>query len=87
VDFVTGDKVYVRKKGFTTAAPTTRLDSQYAGPWKILEVRGHSYVLDVPPYFKGSNLFHADRLRKAPDNPLPQQQCEPEEPEEIDGEP
>jgi hypothetical protein len=87
VDFVTGDKVYVRKKGFTTAAPTTRLDSQYAGPWKILEVKGHSYVLDVPPYFKGSNLFHADRLRKAPDNPLPQQVEEPEEPEEIDGEP
>lgn len=87
VDFVVGDKVYVRKKGFTTAAPTTRLDSQYAGPWKVLEVKGHSFVLDVPSYFKGSNLFHADRLRKAPDNPLPQQRAEPEAPEEIDGEP
>jgi len=87
VDFVTGDKVYVHKKGFTTSAPTTRLDSQYAGPWKILETKGHSYVLEVPPYFKGSNLFHADRLRKAPSDPLPQQTSEPEPPEEIDGEP
>ena len=32
VDFTVGDSVYVSKKGFTTPASTTRLDSQYAGP-------------------------------------------------------
>ena len=87
VDFHVGDSVYVRKRGFTTAAPTTRLDSQYAGPWRIREERGHSFVLETPPWYKGSSLFHADRLRKAADNPLPQQQSDPESSEEINGEP
>lgn len=87
VDFKKDDKVYIRKKGFVTEAPTTRLDSQYAGPWRIKEVKGFSYVLDVPTWFKGSNLFHADRLRKASDDPLPQQVEEPEPPDEIDGQP
>jgi hypothetical protein len=87
VDFTVGDSVYVSKKGFTTPAPTTRLDSQYAGPWTIAAERGHSFVLEVPASFKGKNLFHADRLRKAADDPLPQQVEAPEPPEEINGEP
>jgi hypothetical protein len=32
-------------------------------------------------------LFYADRLRKAANNPLPQQHTEPELPEDINGEP
>ena len=72
VDFGVNDMVFLRKKGFSTTAPTTRLDSQFAGPFKILEERGHNYVLDIPPSFKGKNLFHADRVRKADINPLPQ---------------
>jgi hypothetical protein len=87
VDFGVGDMVYVNKKGFTTEAPTTRLDSANAGPWLILGRKGHSYVLETPSWFKGSSVFHADRLRKAADDPLPQQHVEQEEPEEIDGEP
>ena len=66
-----GDLVFVSKKGFSTEAPTTRLDSQYAGLWEVLEERGFSYVLDLPPWFKGKNLFHADRLVKASEDPLP----------------
>ena len=87
VNFFVGDSVYVSKKGFVTEAPTTRLSSQYAGPWRILEERGHSYVLDTPASFKGKNLFHADRLRKAADDPLPQQVADPEPPDDINGEP
>ena len=34
-----------------------------------------------------NNLFHADRLRKDPNNPLLGQQQEPEKPIEINGEP
>nr|AAX07708.1 retrotransposable element Tf2 protein-like protein [Pyricularia grisea] len=87
VDFGVNDYVFVKKKGFPTTAPTTRLDSQWTGPWQILEERGYSYVLDVPESFKGKNLFHADRLRKAAMDPLPQQKREPPPPEEINGEP
>jgi hypothetical protein len=35
IDFIVGDSVYVSKKGFTTPTLTTRLDSQYTGPWTI----------------------------------------------------
>ena len=87
VDFGVNDYVFVKKKGFPTTAPTTRLDSQWTGPWQILEERGYSYILDVPESFKGKNLFHADRLRKAAMDPLPQQKREPPPPEEINGEP
>src|SRR3981081_394050 len=87
VDFTVGDSVYVSKKGFTTPTPTTCLDSQYAGPWTIAAERGHSFVLDVPSAFKGKNLFHADRLLKAADDPLPQQVEALKPSEEINREP
>lgn len=87
VDFNVGDAVYVSKKGFSTEAPTTKLDSQNAGPWTIVDVKGHSFVLDTPPWYKGSKVFHADRLRKAAQDPMPQQYMEPEPPVEINGEP
>jgi hypothetical protein len=86
VDFTVGDLVYLSKRGFATPAPTTRLDAQHVGPFRILEERGHSYVLDLPPSYKMKNLFHADRLRKAADDPLPQQRQEPPEAEDINGE-
>jgi hypothetical protein len=87
VNFKVHDKVFLRKKGFSTQTPTTRLDSQFVGPFEILEERGHSYVLDLPASYKMPNLFHADRLRKADDDPLPQQVQVPPLPEEINGEP
>jgi hypothetical protein len=87
VDFTVGDAVYVSKKGFSTEAPTTKLDSQNAGPWTIVEEKGHSFILDTPPWYKGSKLFHADRLRKAAQDPLPQQHMAPEPPVKINGEP
>lgn len=67
VDFGKGDLVYVSKKDMRIEAPSTKLDSQWAGPWKIVEERGHSFALDTPPYVKGTKLFHADRLREADD--------------------
>lgn len=87
VDFTVGDSVHVKKKGFSAEAPTTKLDSQWVGPWIIEEERGHSFVLQTPDWHKGSKLFHADRLRKAAMDPLPQQHIEPKPPEEINREP
>lgn len=87
VDFGIGDMVFLRKKGFSTTAPTTRLDSQWVGPFKIQEERGYSYVLDLPVSYTMKNLFHADRLRKAASNPLPQQHQPSPPPEDINGEP
>lgn len=85
-DFKVGDIVFLKKKGFATQSPTTRLDSQWAGPFEILEERGHDYVLKLPDSYQIGNLFHADRLRKAATDPLPQQVASPPPPEEINGE-
>jgi transposase InsO family protein len=87
VDFGVGDKVFVSRQGFATTAPTTRLGPQWAGPYEILEEKGHSFLVDMPDWYKGSTTFHADRLRKAAQNPLPGQKEDPPEAEEIDGAP
>jgi hypothetical protein len=81
------NKVFLKKKGFATQAPTTRLESQWVRLFEILEERGHSFVFNLPSSYKMKNLFYADRLRKAAENPLPQQIQKLLPPEDIDGEP
>ena len=84
-DFTIGDYVYVTRKGWTTDRPSVKLDRQLAGPYKIIGMKGHSYVLELPENMKMSNVFHADRLRKDPHNPLPGQEQPPEDPVEVNG--
>jgi hypothetical protein len=36
-------------------------------------MRGHSYELEFPEGWRGATVYHADRLRKCADNPLPGQ--------------
>ena len=85
-DFDEGDYVYVSKKGWTTDRPSVKLDTQNAGPYKILEKVGHSYRLELPQNLKVHDVLHADRLRKAPMTPMPGQEEEPEPPMEVEGE-
>jgi hypothetical protein len=85
-DFQVGDRVYITRKGWASERPSVKLDYQLAGPYPIIAMKGHSYVVDLPPHMKIGNVFHADRLRRDPQNPLPGQREEPEEPIEINGE-
>jgi hypothetical protein len=87
VDFDVGNLVMVQKKGWRTDRPTTRLDSQSAGPYKILARKGHSFEIDLPTSFKGSHVMHASRLRLFENDPLPGQHIEPPPPEVINSEP
>jgi hypothetical protein len=48
-----------------------------AGPFKILERIGHSYRVELLDSIKVHNVFLADRLRKAADDPLPGQINQP----------
>ena len=85
-DFGVGDHVFITPKGFTTNRPSTKLDQQMYGPYLVTRMKGHSYEVALPPNMQMSNVFHADRLRKA-SPPLPGQ-VEPEEPPIIvNGEP
>lgn len=87
-DFEIGDLVMVQKDhNWRTNRPSDKLDFPMAGPFKILAKAGNSYKLELPPTWKIHNSFPPDRLRKAPSDPLPGQELQPEPPEEIDGEP
>jgi hypothetical protein len=56
-----------------------------AGPFKILERIGHLYWVELPDSIKVYNVFLADRLHKAADDPLPGQINKPPPLIEITG--
>jgi hypothetical protein len=85
-DFGPGDAVYVIKKTWKTDRPSDKLDYPLAGPFKILEMVGHSYRLQLPTSYKVWPVFHADRLRKDPGNPLPGQTNPEPDAKEVNGE-
>jgi len=85
-DFTVGDSVYVTRKGWATGRPSLKLDHQLAGPFRITGMKGNSYEVDLPTSMKMGNVFHADRLRKDPNNPLPGQIRDPEPPITINNE-
>lgn len=76
-DFKVGDKVFIIKKVWSTDQASDKLVSPLTHRWfRILSMEGFSYRLEVPPGWKGSQVFHADRLRRFEDNPLPGQAAE-----------
>lgn len=88
-DFDVGDSVFILKKaGTQTDRPSDKLDYPLTRRcYKIVEKRGDAtFRLEMPSLWKGSNLFHADRLRKYPNNPVPGQVAEQPDAEEVDGE-
>ncbi len=85
-DFGPKDKVYVIKKAWKTDRPSDKLDFPLAGPFEIVEMVGHSYRLKLPTSYKVWPVFHADRLRKDPENPLPGQINEEPDAIEVNGE-
>lgn len=76
-DFGVGDKVLILKKVWSTDQPgdvlTFPLTQQ---PLTIKGMKGHSYELEVPAGWKGTTVFHADRLRLFKDDPMPGQAAE-----------
>ena len=85
-DFEPGDLVYVSRKGWVTDRPSVKLDHQRAGPYKVLEKVGHSFRLQLPDYMHVHDVFSADKLRRAANNPLPGQEDEQEPAIQVDGE-
>jgi transposase InsO family protein len=73
VDFKIGDKVWVTTKHWHTDRPSKKLANQMEGPYEILEQVGHSFKLKLPDSMKVHPVFHAEKLRKDPGNPLPGQ--------------
>jgi len=57
-----------------------------AGPFDVLEKKGHSFETDLPSSMKVHPVFHVDRLRKNANDPLPGQFNPPPPPIEVNGE-
>lgn len=76
----------VVKGKWQTDRPSDKLDNPMAGPFEILKKKGDSYLLDLPETWKIHPVFTPDRLRKAPNDPLPGQELRPEPPVEVAGE-
>lgn len=86
-DFGVGDKVFIKKSWSPTDRPSDKLDFPLTRiSYRIKSMKGYSYELDVPDTWRMSKVFHADRLRKDPDNPLPGQICDKPGPEIINDE-
>lgn len=73
VDFKVKDKVWVTTKHWKNERPSRKLANQMEGPYEILEQIGHSFKLKLPDTMRVHPVFHAEKLRKDPNNPLPGQ--------------
>jgi len=80
VDFDVEDKVYVSTKNWKTDRPSKKLSEQMAGPYPVVEKKGHSFKVGLPASMKIHPVFPAGILRRAAENPLPGQVNEPEPP-------
>lgn len=80
------DKVFIIKRNWSTDRPSDKLDFPMTrNSYEIEKMEGHSYKLKLPASWRGSRVFHADRLRKDPANPLPGQESENPGSNELDG--
>ena len=86
IDFGVGDSVWLSLKTYYKDKPSKKLDSQMAGPCKVLEQVGNAYRLELPESMRIHPIFSPDKLRRAASDPVPGQVIEPPEPIEIEGE-
>lgn len=78
VDFDIGDRVFVIKKNWSTTRPSDKLDYPMTRlPYRIIsKIKDNVFKLEVPPSWRATHQFNAERLRRYPDDPLPGQASE-----------
>lgn len=86
VDFDIGDYVYLSLRGLKQERPSRKLTDRNAGPFRIVEKRGHAFKLDLPPGFDIHPVFAPEKLCRANQtdrHPLSGQLPDPVEPIKI----
>ena len=75
----------VSVKSWKTDHLSKKHNKLWEGPFPIIEKVGNAFRVLLPPQIKVHNVFHPDRLRKHPMNPLPRQRQDTPEPINVNG--
>ncbi|ESZ89752.1 hypothetical protein SBOR_9865 [Sclerotinia borealis F-4128] len=85
-DFKVGDMVWLDSRYYKTQRPSRKLDFPITGKYEIVEKIGQSYRLALPATMRIFDVFPPEKLRLAPEDPLPGQINPPPYPVNITGE-
>ncbi|KAJ1604255.1 hypothetical protein NDA14_007374 [Ustilago hordei] len=78
IEFKVGDMVYINCRNWKTRRPTPKLDTQFAGPYPVLERVGcQAYWITLPANLRVHDVFHVSMLKPARTSSLPQRAEQP----------
>ncbi|ESZ90499.1 hypothetical protein SBOR_9116 [Sclerotinia borealis F-4128] len=80
------DIVWLDSRYYKTQQPSRKLDFPITGKYEIVEKIGQSYQLALPATMHIFDMFPPEKLRLAPEDPLPEQINPPPYPVNITGE-
>ena len=76
--------VWLLTRNIKTNRPSKKLDHKMISLYKVKELVGSSYQLELPYTMKIHNVFYSNLLWKAADNPLFSQRSSPSPPTIVD---
>ena len=85
-EYRVGDLVWLSTKNIHTERPSKKLDHKRIGPYRIKELVGSSYRLELPESMRIHDVFHPSLLRLAAEDPLLGQHNDPPPPVVVNDE-
>ena len=76
-EYKVGNLVWLLTKNIHTERPSKKLDHKKIGPYKVTELVGSSYRLELSTSMRIHDVFHPSLLRLVSEDPLPGQHNDP----------